>query len=232
MVHYLDYVPDVDILEFKAAHDDRHIYLYARVVGQVGRTHPDGGRSYFYAYMDVDQNAGTGFLPSRDDECYYGVDIGDDCEVQFEFVGNAFRKTFYGFCGLGGDENVLKQQVTIGKSQYARFDEHGAERANYKSEYTFRGGVTETTEDLKLGTSDTIRLAISPDGHEVEVASTFTGFLKDPSGRPTLQLGQTIDLAAGMECDSKAYPGKTKWAADSSPVIRGYKLSPTSIRKN
>ena len=106
-------------LEFKVSHDDQHIYLYARVAGQVGRTHPDGGRSYFYAYMDVDQNPGTGFLPSRDDECYFGVDIGDDCEVQFEFVNNAFRKSFYGFCGLGGDDNVLKQQLTSVKAAMA-----------------------------------------------------------------------------------------------------------------
>ena len=226
LVPYLEYVPDVDILEFKVSHDDQHIYLYARVAGQVGRSHPDGGRGYFYAYMDVDQNPGTGFLPTRDDECYFGVDIGDDCEVQFEFVNNAFRKTFYGFCGLGGDDNVLKQQLTIGKSQYGRFDENGVERANYKSEYTYRNGITEITEDLKLGTSDTIRLAVSPDGHEVEVASAFTGFLKDSKGRPIVKLGQTIDIAAGMECDSKAYPGKTNWAADNTIAIRGYQLSP------
>lgn len=227
---YLDYVPDVDILEFKVAHDDEHIYLYARVAGQVGRTHPDGGRSYFYAYMDIDRNPNTGFLPSRDDECYYGVDIGDDCEVQFEFVNNAFRKMFYGFCGLGGDNNVLKQQLTIGKSHYGRLDENGAERINYKSEYTYRGGVAEITEDLKPGTSDTIRLAVSPDGHQVEVASTFTGFLKDPKGRPVVKLGQTIDIAAGMECDSKAYPGKTNWAADNTIAIRGYRLTPANGR--
>lgn len=226
MVSYLEYVPDVDLLEFKVAHDERHIYLYARVAGQVGRSHPKGGRSYFYAYIDVDQNPGTGFLPSRDDECYYGVDIGDDCEVQFEFIDNTLRKTFYGFCGLGGDDDVLRQQVTIGKSQYGRFDENGAEREHYKSEYIYRGGVTEITEDFKLGTSDSIRIAISPDGSEVEVVSSFDGFLKDPSGRPTVSLGQTIDLAAGMECDSKLYLGKTKWAADSTPAIRGYRLRP------
>jgi hypothetical protein len=225
---YLDYVPDVDLLEFKVANDDRHIYLYARVAGQVGRSHPDGGRSYFYAYMDVDQNPGTGFLPSRDDECYYGVDIGDDCEVQFEFINNTFRKTFYGFCGLGGDDNVLQQKVTIGKSQYGRLDENGVERAHYKSEYIYRDGVTEITEDLKLGTSDTIQLAISPDGSEVEIVSSFAGFLKDPDGRPTVALGQTIDVAAGMECDSKAYLGKSKWAADSTSAIRGYRLTPAS----
>lgn len=226
-VPYLEYIADVDLLEFKVAHDERHIYLYARVAGQVGRSHPDGGRAYFYAYMDVDQDAGTGFLPTRDDDCYFGVDIGDDCEVQFEFVNNRLRKTFYGFCGIGGNENVLKQQVTLGKSIYGRFDEHGAERANYKAEYTYRGGVTEITEDLKLGTSDTIRLAVSPDGSEVEVVSDFSGFLKDTQGRPTLGIGQTIDLAVGMECDSKAYLGKTRWAADSTVAIRGYQLRAT-----
>lgn len=226
VVPYLEYVPDVDLLEFKVSHDGEHLYLYARVAGRVGWTHPDGGRSYFYAYIDVDQDAGTGFLPTRDDECYYGVTIGDDCEVQFEFVDNKFRKTFYGFCGLGGDEDVLKQALTLGKSQYGRFDERGIERAHYKSEYIYRDGVAEITEDLKHGTSDTIRLAVSPDGSEVEIASTFSGFLKDRHGKPILGIGQTIDVAAGMECDSKAYPGKTRWAADSTPPIRNYHLRP------
>lgn len=223
---YLEYIPDVDLLEFKVAHDDQHIYLYARVAGQVGRSHSDGGRGYFYAYMDVDQKPATGFLPTRDDDCYFGVDIGDDCEVQFEFVNNTFRKTFYGFCGLGGDDNVLQQKVTLGKSQYGRFDENGVERADYKSEYIYRDGVTEITEDLKFGTSDTIQLAVSPDGSEVEVVSALTGFLKDSQGRPTIKPGQTIDIAAGMECDSKAYLGKTRWAADSTIAIRGYHLKP------
>lgn len=227
VVPYLEYVPDVDLLEFKVAHDDEHIYFYARVAGQVGRTHPDGGRGYFYAYMDVDQNAGTGFLPTRDDDCYYGVDIGDDCEVQFEFVDNKFRKTFYGFCGIGGDENVLKQQVTLGKSIYGRLDENGKERPNYKAEYTYRDGKTEITKDLKHGTSDTILLAVSPDGREVEVVSSLKGFLKDPQGKPTIRVGQTIDVAAGMESDSKFYPGKTRWGADSTAAIRGYKLTPS-----
>jgi hypothetical protein len=222
---YLEYVADVDLLEFKVAHDRDHLYLYARVAGQVGRSHPNGGRSYFYAYIDVDQDAGTGFLPTRDDDCYFGVDIGDDCEVQFEFVNNVFRKSFYGFCGLGGDADVLRQQVKVGKSVYGRFDANGREREHYKSEYIVRGGKTEITEDLKLGTSDTIRVAVSPDGREVEIASQWRGFLKDASGRPILAPGQTIDLAAGMECDSKAYVGKSRWAADSTPAIRGYRIS-------
>ena len=225
LVPYLDYVPDVDILEFKVAHDTKHIYFYVRVAGQVGRTHPAGGRSYFYVYMDVDANPETGYLPSRDDECYFGVDLGDDCEVQFEFVNNALRKTFYGFCGLGGDENVLAGKLTLGKSQYHRRDAAGKTMPNYKVEYTLRGGKIAMTKDGKEGSTDTITLAISPDGHEVEVASTLDGFLKNPQGRPIVQLGQTIDLAVGMECDSKVYPNKQHWGADNTVVIRGYTLT-------
>lgn len=228
LVPYLDYDPDVDLLEFKVANDDEHIYLYARVAGQVGCAHAVGGRSYFYAYMDVDRNAGTGFLPTRDDDCYYGVDIGDDCEVQFEFVDSTFRKTFYGFCGLGGDDNVLKQVVTLGKSQYGRLDDEGRERADYKAEYVYRNGRTEITEDLKLGTSDTIRLAVSPDGSEVEVVSDLKGFLKNAQGQPTLGLGQSIDVAAGMECSGRKPSRDSRWAADSTPAIRGYKLRPAA----
>jgi len=222
---YLDYVPDVDILEFKVAHDAERIYFYTRVAGKVGRTHPSGGRSYFYVYMDVDANAETGYLPSRDDECYFGVDIGDDCEVQFEFVDNTLRKTFYGFCGLGGDENALAGTLTLGKSQYHRQDAAGKALPNYKVEYTVRDGKVALTKDLQEGTSDTITVAVSPDGHEVEIASTLAGFLKDAEGRPILQAGQTINLAVGMECDSKVYPNKQRWAADSTVAIRGYTLS-------
>lgn len=98
--------------------------------------------------MDVDRNRDTGFLPTRDDECYFGVDLGHDCEVQFEFANNILRKTFYGFCGIGGDSNVLKQHFTVGKSQYGRFESKGVERANYKSEYIYSDGATEITKDL------------------------------------------------------------------------------------
>jgi hypothetical protein len=225
LVPYLEYLPDVDLLEFKVANDGEHIYLYARVAGQVGRTHSADGRSYFYAYMDVDRNPETGFVPSRDDDCYFGVDIGDDCEVQFEFVDSTLRKTFYGFCGLGGDENILKQTVTLGKSNYGRIDDKGEERANYKGEYILRGGVTEITEDLKLGTSDTIRMALSPDGSEVEIVSTLKGFLKDPKGKPTVQLGQKIDVAIGMETSGSKVPfEKSRWAADNTIALRGYEL--------
>ena len=228
---YLDYSPDVDILEFKVTHDDRRIYFYTRVAGRVGRSHPQGGRSYFYVYMDVDRNAATGYRPSRDDECYFGVDLGDDCEVQFEFVGNALRKTFYGFCGRGGPADVLNRRLTLGPGHYRPRTDAGAVKVdNVKIEYTVRDGRVALTKDLQEGSSDTIHVAISPDGCEVEVSSLLDGFLKDKNGRPLLGPGQSIDLAVGMECDSKAHPENRRWAADSSPIIRGYVLSPSPTR--
>jgi hypothetical protein len=78
---------------------------------------------------------------------------------------------------------------------------------------------------LKLGATDTIQVAVSPDGGEVEISSRYDGFLKDAQDKPILGPGQRIDIAAGMECDSKAYPGKTRWGADNTSVIRNYILS-------
>jgi hypothetical protein len=80
---------------------------------------------------------------------------------------------------------------------------------------------------LKLGVTDTIQVAVSPDGSEVEVSSRWDGFLKDALDKPILSPGQRIDIAAGMESDSRAYPGKTRWGADNTAVIRNYILSPS-----
>ena len=95
-VSYLYPNPDTDILEFKVTNDDQYMYFYSRVAGAHGRT-GDTGRYYWYTYIDVDGNPYTGYPPTRDDNCYFGVAIGDDCEAQFEFVGNKFIKTFFGF---------------------------------------------------------------------------------------------------------------------------------------
>mgnify|MGYP000871689768 CR=1 FL=1 len=165
---------------------------------------------------DVDQDPGTGFLPTRDDDCYYGVEIGDDCEVQFEFVNNEFRKSFYGFCGLGGDTHILQRQVMLGKSQYGRLDERGNERAHYKSEYIFRGGVTEITEDLKLGTSDTIRLAVSPDGHEVEVPGVVPKLMGTP--------GRLRTSAPKLGDDTDAVLGEIGFSSQDIAALRGRKV--------
>ena len=223
IVSYLQYNPDADLLEFKIASDDRYLYFYTRVAGQHGRTAEGKDRYYFYVYIDADRKSATGYSPTRDDDCYYGVTLGDDCEAQFEFVGGRFVKTFYGFTGLGSEKDVLTGRVALGPSWYSRHDEQGRLRDAYKVEYIRRSGEISITEDFTEGTSDDIVMALSPDGSECEMRAALSGFLRDKQGNPVIAPGQRIDLAAGVEASGQA-AGNTAWGADSTAVVYGYEV--------
>jgi hypothetical protein len=223
IVSYLQYNPDADLLEFKVASDKEHLYFYTRVAGRHGRTAPGRDRYYFYIYIDADRNATTGYSPTRDDDCYYGVTLGDDCEAQFEFVGGRFVKTFFGFTGLTTEKDVLAGKLVLGPSWYSRNDERGRLRDAYKVEYIRRAGVISITEDFTEGTSDDITIALSPDGSECEMRAALSGFLRDAQGKPVIAARQSIDLAAGVEASGGA-AGNTAWGADSTAVVYGYEI--------
>jgi hypothetical protein len=219
-VSYLYANPDTDLLEFKVSNDDKYLYLYSRVAGVHGRT-GEKGRYYWYAYIDVDRDASTGYPPTRDDNCYFGISIGDDCEAQFEFVGNRFVKTFFGFTGIGAEKEVLSGELKLGPSYYSPEGRDGNKRESYKIEYVHRNGSRFITHDYTEGTSEDIIIALSPDGSEVEVKVELAGFLKDTSGNMLMVRGKKIDIAIGAEGSSDHY-GSDDWGADSSPVIYGY----------
>lgn len=219
-VSYLYANPDTDLLEIKVSNDDKYLYLYSRVAGAHGRT-GQKGRYYWYAYIDVDRDASTGYPPTRDDNCYFGISIGDDCEAQFEFVGNRFIKTFFGFTGIGAEKEALSGELTLGPSYYSPEGRDGEKRDSYKIEYVHRNGSRFITHDYTEGTSGDIIIALSPDGSEVEVKVELAGFLKDTSGNMIMVRGNKIDVAVGVEGSSDHY-GSDDWGADSSPVIYGY----------
>lgn len=221
-VSYLYLNPDTDLLEAKVTNDDRNLYLYSRVVGAHGRT-GEKGRYYFYAYIDIDANPKTGYPPTRDDNCYFGVAIGDDCEAQFEFIGNNFVKTFFGFTGVGTEKEVLNGKLKLGPSFYAPKDRQGNKRDRYKIEYVNREGSRFITHDYTKGSSEDIIIALSPDGSEVEMRVDFKGFLSDESGKQLMYRGRVINLSIGVEASSDYY-GNENWGADSTPVIYGYKV--------
>jgi hypothetical protein len=223
-VSYLQYKPDTDLLELKVANDERHLYFYTRVAGRHGYTAPGRDRYYFYIYIDADRNPNTGYVPTRDDDCYYGVALGDDCEAQFEFVGGRFVKTFFGFAGNGSEKQILTGQVRLGPSWYNRYDDAKQLRDSYKVEIVKRGGALSITEDFTEGTSDDIQIALSPDGSECEMRVEMSGFLKDAAGKPIIAPGQSIDLAAGVEASGES-DGQSKWSADSTAVWHGYAIS-------
>jgi hypothetical protein len=221
-VTYLYANPDTDLLEFKVSNDDKYLYIYSRVAGVHGRT-GEKGRYYWYAYIDVDRDPSTGYPPTRDDNCYFGISLGDDCEAQFEFVGNRFVKTFFGFTGIGAEKEVLDGELTLGPSYYSPEGKDGKKRDRYKIEYVNRLGTRFITHDYTEGTSEDIIVALSPDGSEVEVKVELDGFLKDTAGNMLLHPGKEIDIALGVEGSSDHY-GSDNWGADSSPVVYGYKL--------
>ncbi|MEA3480000.1 MAG: sialidase family protein [Bacteroidota bacterium] len=221
-VSYLYANPDTDLLEFKISNDEKYLYLYSRVVGAHGRT-GEKGRYYWYAYIDVDRDASTGYPPTRDDNCYFGIAIGDDCEAQFEFVGDRFVKTFFGFTGIGAEKEVLSGELKLGPSYYAPTGKDGKKRESYKIEYVNRDDSRFITHDYTEGTSEDIIIALSPDGSEVEVKVELAGFLKDTDGKMLMYRGKKIDIAVGVEGSSDYY-GSDDWGADSSPVIYGYTI--------
>jgi hypothetical protein len=224
IVSYLQYNPDTDLLEFKVTNDEAYLYFYTRVAGQHGNTAKGRDRYYFYVYIDADRNPSTGYLPTRDDDCYYGVTLGDDCEAQFEFVGGRFVKTFFGFAGRSTEKDVLSGKVTLAPSWYNRYDDQKRLRDGYKVEYIQRAGEISITEDLSEGTSDDITIAISPDGSECEMRAAMSGFLRNADGKPIIAAGQRIDLAAGVEASGQAR-GNSKWGADSTVILRGYSIA-------
>ena len=221
-VSYLYPNPDTDILEFKVTNDDQYMYFYSRVAGAHGRT-GDTGRYYWYTYIYVDGNPYTGYPPTRDDNCYFGVAIGDDCEAQFEFVGNKFIKTFFGFTGVGTEKEALAGKVKLGPSFYSPKDSQGTPRDRYKVEYVHNKGSRKITHDYTEGTSEDIIIALSPDGSEVEMRVEFKGFLWDESGKQIMYPGRIMNIAVGAEAASDYY-GSDTWGADSSPVIYNYEI--------
>jgi hypothetical protein len=218
---YLQYNPDTDLLEFKVASDQRYLYFYTRVAGRHGNTGEGPDRYYYYVYIDADRNPATGYVPTRDDDCYYGVALGDDCEAQYEFVGGRFLKSFFGFAGAATEREVITGRVALAPSWYAKHDGQGKLRDGYKVEYIRQGNTIKITHDNLPGTTDDLVIALSPDGSECEMRAALSGFLEDASGKPIIAPSQRIDLAVGVEAAGKIR-GHAQWGADSTAVIRGY----------
>jgi hypothetical protein len=68
-----------------------------------------------------------------------------------------------------------------------------------------------------------VSMALSPDGHEVEIRAPFKGFLNNESGQPNMALGKTLDISFSLEASGELAPGQ-EWASDTGDPINGYYL--------
>ncbi|CAF1104443.1 unnamed protein product [Didymodactylos carnosus] len=102
------YNPNVDIVEFKIAHDDKSLYIYFRVAdgGIIGKTsvgsgkfdennpsNPSPGRFYVITSINLDMNEQTGYWLSEGG--YYPTAPGLDGNFELEFYNGTYNQNYY-----------------------------------------------------------------------------------------------------------------------------------------
>jgi len=233
---YVDH-PDIDLVEFKFTHDSSNLYAYFRATGIIGNTISNAtqhGRYYVIVTIDVDSNTNTGY--GLHEGGYYPTSYGYDMNMEFEFYNGGPNKG-----------NYLNHGATNQAQLDAAFQDqtNGIVRVlpgsyDFYPEWVWFDNPTTGTNRLPAPDDfasitfvrdkgpryqGIIRIALSPDGHEAEMAAPFRGFMRDPGGTPIIGLGKTLKISLSLEASGELAPGGT-WAADTGDPIVGYYLSP------
>lgn len=237
--------PDVDILEYKFAHDENNLYAYFRAQGQVGRTQQaspgppplSAGRFYVIVTIDVDNNDATGYELSEGG--YYPSSNGYDMNMEIEYYNGAFNTGHYINHGAPSDSDedlaplIAQQNQGIvdvlpgsydGYTQWVMFDDSTTGAVNLND-----GTSITHVSDRGPVFQGIIEAAISPDGHELEMVAPFIGFMSYPGalpgqrGDPIMALGRTIDISFSLESSPELF-NNGEWASDTAAPIIGYYL--------
>jgi hypothetical protein len=233
---YVDH-PDIDLLEFKFTHDTTNLYAYFRATGVIGRTisnSAEHGRYYVIVTIDVDASPTTGY--GLHEGGYYPTSYGYDMNMEVEFFDGHLNKGNYLNHGAR-DTNELAaafQDQTNGivrvlpgtyknYTEWVWFDSPttGVYRLPPPDDFA---SIT-FVKDKGPSYQGIVRLALSPDGHEAEMAAPFRGFMRDPAGNPIMAVGKTLNISISLEASGELAPGG-EWASDTGDPIVGYYLSP------
>lgn len=219
--------PDVDILEYKFAHDTENLYAYFRASGQIGRTQTTAqgraGRYYAIVTIDVDRDEATGY--GLHEGGYYPTSSGYDMNMEIEWYNGAYNTGHYINHGCRNAAELAQAfedqargivRVLPGSYEY------------YTQWVMFDDGSIEFVEDGGPVYYGIIRVAVSPDGHEMEMVAPFRGFMRDPLGDPIVALGKNIKVSFSLEASGELAPGG-QWASDTAEPIRPYYLRPEGI---
>ncbi|NUN98228.1 MAG: hypothetical protein HUU16_18855 [Candidatus Omnitrophica bacterium] len=206
--------PGTDILEFKIAHDETHLYYYSRHAGPiVSEDAGTGGqgRYYYLLFIDLDNNPLTGFNPATTDpECYDPVSLGCDLEFEFERDWNDAQTlyVYQYFYGYGGPRSLFLNQSDLlqGLIRFGPADYDNKAQFKFLTESIPSGIVF--TDDIRRsgytpGTDVFMTQEFSPDMTECEIGVDFRAALKDSMGNPHLHIGKTISV--GLACESSPW---------------------------
>jgi hypothetical protein len=243
---------DVDILEYKFAHDENNLYAYFRSRGVIGQTQQQGqgngraGRYYVIVTIDVDNDNTTGY-ELRDGgywiSPHWPLSNGYDMNMEIEFFDGTFNTGHYINHGALNDTELpaleAQQKQGVVDVLPGSYDSY--------TQWVMFDDPMSGDHDLGDGTSITfvadrgpvhqgiIRAALSPEGHELEMVAPFTGFMSYPGaggqrGDPIMALGRTIDIAFSLEHSGEMVVRPTDpdypvdWASDTAAPIVGYYL--------
>jgi hypothetical protein len=229
--------PDVDLVEYKFAHDRENLYAYFRASGQIGRTANSAtqhGRYYVIVTIDVDNNNVTGYPLCQGG--YYPTSTGYDMNTEVEFYNGAFNTGYYLNHGArnqaelntafadqkNGIVNVLPGSYDY-YSEWVWFD--NPTQGTYRLPAPDNNASITFVADKGPSYQGNVRIALSLDGHEAEMVAPFCGFMRDAAGNPIMALGKTIDISVSLEASGELAPGG-QWASDTSDPIVGYYLDP------
>jgi hypothetical protein len=243
---------DVDILEYKFTHDENNLYAYFRARGVIGRTqnqsqgNGQAGRYYVIVTIDVDNNDTTGYELGDGGYWIYPNfpnSYGYDMNFELEFYNGSWNTGHY----LSHDsltQAAENQDVyTLTSGQWNGNFESGPYTpgivqpapGNYDNytQWVYQANDTLTlVKDKGPIVPGIVSMALSSDGHEIEVCAPFKGFLKNASGQPNMALGKTIDIALSLEHSGELVARTTDpdypvdWASDTAAPITGYSLVP------
>jgi len=236
---YVDH-PDVDLLEFKFAHDATNLYAYFRSRGEIGRTSTAAqgraGRFYIIVTIDVDQDDSTGY-PLHEGG-YYPTTPGYDMNMEVEFYDGQFNTGHYLLHGCLSNQDFLDSQdeqaqgfvsIVPGNydcyTQWVWFDTPpNLDPATYGEQIVIPTGeaIYWVVDRGPAYPGAIVTIAISADGHEAEMKAPFRGFMKDaPNGNPIIALGKKLDLSFSLEASPELVPSDD-WGSDTADPINKY----------
>ncbi len=228
--------PDVDILEYKFTHDENNLYAYFRAIGLIGATQTaaagKAGRYYVIVTIDVDDNLDTGYWLHEGG--YFPTSDGYDMNMEAEFYDGQLNTAHYlshdalnetelnqDFMDLTAGEYVSGNDgpYTPGSVQPAsgNYDEY--------TQWVYHDNDTLTlVEDKGPVVPGIMSVALSPDGHEIEMAAPYKGFLVNALGNPNMALGSILNVSFSLEASGELSPDG-EWASDTADPIIGYVLA-------
>jgi len=233
---------DVDLLEYRLAHDDKALYFYMRAKGQIGRTEKgdaDGkgaGRYYVNLTIDVDQNDETGY--SLNGGGYHPNSRGYDVNAELEFYNGALNVAKYLNHCVPNAEALPQAFLDQSSGKYQK-GKNGPYPAGFM---TFAPSVYADYTEWVYHDDDTITFvrdagpavglgvvsyALSGDGREIEMRFPYRGFLKDEKGKPIIGVGSVLDVSYSLEASGESV-NADEWASDTAEPILKYRVTPTA----